>query len=70
MLPSRTISREDYDRIVGDQAEADAAIGVAKASLDLAKLNLSYTKITAPISGRVSRTLFDEGNWCGRTKRC
>jgi RND family efflux transporter MFP subunit len=62
MLPSRTISREDYDRIVGDQAEADAAIGVAKASLDLAKLNLSYTKITAPISGRVSRTLFDEGN--------
>ena len=62
MLPSRSISREDYDRIVGDQAEANAAIGVAKASLDLAKLNLSYTKIMAPISGRVSRTVFDEGN--------
>jgi RND family efflux transporter MFP subunit len=62
MLPSKTISREDYDRIAGDQAEAAAAIGVAKASLDLAKLNLGYTKITAPISGRVSRTQFDEGN--------
>ncbi len=62
MLPSRTISREDYDRIVGDQAEADAAIGVAKASLDLAKLNFSYTKIAAPITGRVSRTVYDEGN--------
>jgi RND family efflux transporter MFP subunit len=62
MLPSKTIAREDYDRIVGDQAEAQAAIGVAKASLDLAKLNLSYTKIVAPISGRMSRTMFDQGN--------
>ena len=62
MLPNHTISREQYDQVVGDQAEAEAAIGVAKASLDLAKLNLSYTKITAPISGRVSRTLYDEGN--------
>jgi RND family efflux transporter MFP subunit len=62
MLPNHTISREQYDQVVGDQAEADAAIGVAKASLDLAKLNLSYTKIAAPISGRVSRTVYDEGN--------
>lgn len=62
MLPNHTISREQYDQVVGDQAEADAAIGMAKASVDLAKLNFSYTKITAPISGRVSRTVYDEGN--------
>ncbi|HTQ39859.1 MAG TPA: efflux RND transporter periplasmic adaptor subunit [Pirellulales bacterium] len=62
MLPNHTISQEQYDQVIGDQSEADAAVGVAKASLDLAKLNLSYTKITAPISGRLSRTMYDQGN--------
>ncbi|HZZ27544.1 MAG TPA: efflux RND transporter periplasmic adaptor subunit [Pirellulales bacterium] len=62
MLPNRTISQEQYDQVAGDQAEAQAAIGVAQASLDLAKLNLSYTKIKAQISGRLSRTMFDQGN--------
>ncbi len=62
MLPARTISREQYDQIVGDQAEAEAAVSVAKANLDLAKQNLDYTKIRAKINGRMSRTLMDAGN--------
>ena len=44
MLPASTISREEYDQIVGDQAEAEAAVSVAKANLDLAKLNLITRK--------------------------
>jgi RND family efflux transporter MFP subunit len=62
MLPNKTITREGYDLIVGDQAEADAAVGVAQASLDLAKLNLSYCQVRAPINGKMSRTLLDAGN--------
>jgi RND family efflux transporter MFP subunit len=62
MLPNKTITREAYDLIVGDQAEADAAVGVAQATLDLAKLNLSYCQVRAPMRGRMSRTLLDAGN--------
>src|SRR5262245_59435342 len=62
LLPNRTITPEEYDRAAGDQAEAEAAVGVAKAQLDLAKQNLDYTQIRAPIGGRMSRALIDPGN--------
>jgi len=62
LLPNRTITPEEYDRAAGDQAEADAAVGMARAQLDLAKQNLDYTQIRAPISGRMGRSLIDAGN--------
>ena len=40
---------------------AKANVGVAEAALADAKLNLDYTEIRAPINGRVSRNLVDEG---------
>lgn len=57
-----TISREEFDRTTGDYEEARAAVGIAVASRDLAKLNLGFTKVKAPISGRASRRLVDPGN--------
>jgi multidrug efflux system membrane fusion protein len=43
--------------------EADqAAIAGAQAAIDSAKLNLTYTKITAPLSGRIGLRLVDAGN--------
>ena len=51
---SRTISREEFDKASGDRMEAEASVGVARANLDLAKLNLSYTKVKALIGGRIS----------------
>jgi RND family efflux transporter MFP subunit len=62
LLASRGMSREDYDKIVGDLAEARAAVQSAKATRDLAALNLDYSRVTAPISGRISRRLLDPGN--------
>jgi RND family efflux transporter MFP subunit len=62
LLPVKGVSREDFDRVAGDRAEAVAAVGVAKAGRELAKLNLSFTKVTAPISGRISRRMIDPGN--------
>lgn len=56
------ISREEFERISSDFAEGTAAVGIAKANRDLAKLNVGYTKVTAPISGRISRRLVDPGN--------
>ncbi len=62
LLSRRAISQEDFDKIVGDRKEAVAAVGSARASLDSAQLNLDYTKVTAPVSGRVSRALVTVGN--------
>lgn len=61
-VATKTISQEQFDQVVGARNEAKAAIAIAKANLDLARLNLSYTKVRAPISGRVSRTQLDQGN--------
>ena len=49
----------------GERDVALAAIERARAKLERANLNLSYTKITAPISGRVSRNYVDIGNLVG-----
>jgi RND family efflux transporter MFP subunit len=62
LLPKRGISQEDYDKVAGDRAEAGAAIGVVQANRELAALNLSYTKVTAEIGGRISRRFVDPGN--------
>jgi RND family efflux transporter MFP subunit len=55
-------SREDVDKDRGDWLVARANIAVAEANLHTAALNLGFTRLTAPISGRVSRTLVTKGN--------
>jgi RND family efflux transporter MFP subunit len=62
MLANGAMSREDYDKVVGDRGEASASLAAAKASLDRAKLDLGYTKVIAPVSGRVSRYIVTVGN--------
>jgi RND family efflux transporter MFP subunit len=56
------IGREEFDRVIGDSSEADAAVGVAKAARDMAHLSLEFTKVKSPIAGRLSRRLVDPGN--------
>ena len=62
LLPSKSISQEDYDKVAGDCAEAEAAVKVSEAALHSARLNLDFTIVSAPISGRISRQLIDPGN--------
>ncbi len=61
-VASKTISQEQFDQVSGDRASALAAIEIARANHKLAVLNLNYTKVVAPISGRLSRTQIDPGN--------
>ncbi len=56
------ISREEFDRITGDYNEASAGLQVARANHDMARLNLGFTKVRAPIGGLLSRRLVDPGN--------
>jgi multidrug efflux system membrane fusion protein len=52
----------------GERDVALAAIERAKANLERADLNLGYTQVTAPISGRVSRNFVDVGNLVGESE--
>jgi RND family efflux transporter MFP subunit len=62
LISKGAIGREEFDKINGDRAEAAAAVGVAKAQRDMASLNLGFTKIRAPLSGRIDRRMIDPGN--------
>lgn len=62
LIESKQISREQFDLVTGDRAEADAAVSVAKANLQTARLNLSFTQVKAPLAGQISRTQLDPGN--------
>lgn len=62
LFGTKAMSREDYDKIAGDRAEADAALRKARADRDRARVDLGYTLIKAPISGRISRAFVDPHN--------
>ena len=62
LLARGAIGREEYDRIAGDHGEAAASRASLKAAVERAKLDLQYTKVTAPVSGRVSRYVVTVGN--------
>jgi multidrug efflux system membrane fusion protein len=62
LLKSKAISEEEADSRSKAQSQAKDEIASAQAALEVARLNLAYTKITAPIDGRISRRMITEGN--------
>lgn len=59
---SGAVSREELDQRVSLLNQQEAGVTAAKAALDSAGLMLSFTKVTAPIDGRVSRAEVTRGN--------
>lgn len=55
-------SVQDRDEWVGKQAEAAGSVAASKGQAAVAKLNLDFCTITAPIDGQISRTFFQIGN--------
>lgn len=55
------VSRQVYDDTVAALAQAQADVAVAKANLTTAKINLDYTKVFSPISGRIGKSSVTEG---------
>jgi membrane fusion protein (multidrug efflux system) len=58
---ARAVSQQDYDNAVASQDQAAADVASAKAALETARINLAYTKVFAPISGRTGRSSVTEG---------
>jgi RND family efflux transporter MFP subunit len=60
LLPKGAASQKDLDQAVADRGEARAAIQSARGAVDRAALDLEFTRVTAPISGRIGRYLITE----------
>lgn len=55
------VSKQEYDDIQASLAQAQADIAVAQAEVAQAKINVDYTKVYAPISGRIGKSSVTEG---------
>jgi len=62
LLNEDSIARQNVDAQRSTVAQLDAALKVDQAAIDSARLNLTYSRVTAPISGRVGLRLVDVGN--------
>ena len=62
MADNRTISQSDFDQRQSNVADAEAQARAARAALTTAQLDLSYTELRAPVSGRVGKLEITVGN--------
>jgi membrane fusion protein (multidrug efflux system) len=61
LLARGVVSKQDNDNAIAARLSADAAVTSAKAAVDTARIDLRYTQLLSPISGRVGRSLVTEG---------
>ena len=59
LLGTKYISQQDYDTALATAQQANAAVVAAKAAVETARINLAYTKVTSPISGRIGKSCRD-----------
>ncbi|ROV58603.1 efflux RND transporter periplasmic adaptor subunit [Vibrio ponticus] len=62
LLPKGSISQSEFDHLTAALLGAEAQVESAKAQLNLAQVNLSYTEIRAPFSGRISASQVSTGD--------
>lgn len=62
LVARNAISQEEADTRAAEARQAAAAVQAAEAALEAARLDVAYTEVRAPVSGRVGRKLVTEGN--------
>jgi membrane fusion protein, multidrug efflux system len=62
LLARNATSQEEFEQVAADATVAAAQVAAIGAALEAAELNLSFTRVTAPIGGRVSRAIVTAGN--------
>ena len=63
LFARKVVARDRLDSAIAALNAGKAQVEAARAALDAAQLDLSYTRVTAPISGRVDRAFVTEGNY-------
>lgn len=61
LVKTKYISKEEYDKADASYKEALAAVEVAKAAINTATINVNYTEVQAPISGRIGKSSVTAG---------
>lgn len=61
MIGQRLISQQDFDEVAAQHEQAKADVLAAKAQLQSAQIQLDYSKVTAPISGRIGKSTVTAG---------
>lgn len=61
LVKINAVSRQDYDDIHAALKQAEADVEASKAAVESARINLAYTRVTAPISGRIGRSTVTSG---------
>jgi RND family efflux transporter MFP subunit len=62
LLAIKAVSQEEYDQRINSAREARANVAAARAAVEAARLNIEFTRVTAPIGGRVSKAAVTAGN--------
>src|SRR5215213_5194649 len=62
LVKAQAISREEYDSRNSAEAQGGASVKAAEAAVETARLNLEWTRVRSPISGRLSNALVTPGN--------
>lgn len=61
LAEARALSQQDYVNALAAQKTAEADVAAGRAAVQSARINLGYTRVTAPIAGRIGRALVTEG---------
>jgi len=61
LITIRAISQADFDSAKADEKQKAATLAQAKAAVETAKINLDYTRVAAPISGRIGKSTVTPG---------
>lgn len=61
LVGTQYVSKQEFDQAVADAKQADAELLSAQAAVETARINLAYTKVTSPISGRIGKSSVTEG---------
>ena len=61
LVKTEAVSRQQNDDAQAGYKQAEAQVAAARAALDTARINLEYTRITAPVAGRVSASVYTPG---------
>lgn len=61
LVGTQYVSRQEYDTAVASARQADASVQAAKAAVETARINLAYTRVSSPISGRIGKSAVTEG---------
>jgi membrane fusion protein (multidrug efflux system) len=65
LLASNNVSRQEVDKTQAEVLVQEAKVETAKADIEKARLNVDYTEVVAPITGRIDLAAYDVGNLIG-----